>query len=55
MESTARLAGNFVAVEVVGFPVDGGILVSLNEGQVVRHKMSHGPPILDTVDLDLVD
>jgi putative flippase GtrA len=55
MESTARQAGNFVAVGAVGFLVDGGILVSLDKGQVVRHKMSHGPPILDAVDLNLVD
>ena len=48
-------AGNFVAVEVVGLPVDGGILVSLDKGQVVRYEMSLGPQILDTVNLDLVD
>ena len=55
MESTARQAGNFVAVGAVGFLVDGGILVSLDKGQVVRYEMSHGPQILDTVNLDLVN
>ena len=52
MESTARQAGNFVTV---GFLVDGGILVSLDKEQVVRYEMSHGPQILDTVNLDLVN
>ena len=53
MESTARQAGNFVAVGAVGILVDGGILVSLDKGQVVRYEMSHWPKIVDTFNLDL--